>query len=159
MAELVPRRTPAAVRARRILAEPNAQVIGFVLVALVHVVAGSVVAGQLVARLATAPVRAPVVYAPLVAQPRNLAALVHVRADQILRAGLPEAVLAVAPVRADRVDALRVLRAHLALVQVALVHVLAPVVPADYVPRRTQTHVAAALVLAHLVRAALGLPG
>lgn len=87
------------------------------------------------------------------------AALVHIRADHIFGAVFLEAGFAVTPVRAERIDALGVVRTHLALVQVALVDILAPVVPTDYVARRTKADVSATFVFAYLVRSALGLAG
>lgn len=91
------------------------------------------------------------------AQSRNLTALVHVHTDEILRAGFLKASLAVTPIRSDRIDAIRVVRTHLALMQIAFVHILAPVVPAQNVSRRTEANVATAFVFAYLIGAALGL--
>lgn len=155
----VARRALATVRTGSVLANPNAQVVRLVLDAFVHVLAGSVVRCKSVARVASAPIRTMVVDAPLVAQSGNLAALVHVRADEIFRMGFLETDPAVTPVRADRIDAVRVGRAHLALVQFALVYILAPMVPTDDMTRRAETRVATAFVFAHLVRGALGFAG
>lgn len=160
VAQSVPLRAAATVRTGTVLANPHAQIARLVLDALVHILAGAVVRCKFVARFASAPIRAVVIDTPLVAQSGNLTALVHIYAgDEILRVGLLEASLAVTPIRADRIDAYRVVRTHLALVQIALVYILAPMVPTDDVTRRTEANVATAFVFAYLTGAALGLAG
>lgn len=93
------------------------------------------------------------------AQSGNLTALVHIRTGEILRVSFLEASFAVTSIRADRIDAFRVVRTHLALMQIAFVYILAPMVPADNVTRWTEANVATAFVFAYLIGTALGLAG
>lgn len=151
-------RTPAAVRTWRILTNSHAQISRLVLLTLIHIIAGAIVVAYPVARMAPAPVRSPIVQAALMAQPRDLLALVHIRADHLVRPIL-KALLAVAPVRADRIDAVRVLLAHLRAVHRTLIYILAPLVPTNHMPRRTDAHIASLLVFARLIRPAQCLAG
>lgn len=93
------------------------------------------------------------------AQSRNLTALVLIRTDHVLGVVLLETGLTVTPVRAQRIDALGIVRADHAFVHLALVDVLAPLVLPNYEPGRTVTNVTAAFVFTYLVRATFCLAG
>lgn len=156
MPQSVPLWTLANVGTRSVLATTHAQNARLVFDTLVHILTGAVVGRKFEARVASTSIRAVIIDTSLLAQSGNLTALVHVRADEILRARFLEARLAVTPIRSDRIDAFRVVRTHHALVQIAFVYILAPVVSTQNVSRRTEASVSTAFVFAYLVGTALG---
>lgn len=148
--QLVPMRATARIRAGSIFTNSHTKISRLVLLTLIHIVTGAIVVAYPIARVATALVRAPIVFALLMAQPRYFRALIHIVALLIVRT-VTEALLTFAPKRTDRVDAVRNWLANLWAMFRTFVNVLAALVPADHVSRRTFAHEATLLVPARLL--------
>lgn len=124
--------------------------------AFVNIVAGTIIVAQLIARFASAPIGAPEIDTTLSAQALYVSTLVDINTDFVGLIDFLEARVALAAVRANRIQALGINGADLSLVELTFVDVFTATIFKN-VTSWTRTSVTTGLIETSLVRSTTGL--